>query len=77
LHSPGSALFALRRIPHCEEFREGIAEGDGDDLSGGRQSWPDDPDPGVEESPDRIGGRGGEHSKQAQTMRIAEPEATR
>jgi len=48
-----------------EKFREGIAKGDGDDLLGGGQAWPDGPDTGAGESPDQLGGRGGEDLKQA------------
>jgi hypothetical protein len=42
-----------------------MAEGDGDDLFGGGQSWPNGPDPGAKESPDQLGSRGGEDLKEA------------
>jgi hypothetical protein len=60
----------------CEKPREGIPARDGDDLFSRGTSWPDGPDPGVEGSPDQLGGRGGEDLKEALTMRIAEPKAT-
>ena len=43
----------------CEKFREGIAEGNGDDLFGGGQPWPNGPYPRAEGLPDQRGfGRG-------------------
>jgi hypothetical protein len=32
----------------CEKLRKGMAEGNGDDLFGGGQSWPNGSDPGAE-----------------------------
>ena len=51
----------------CEKFREGIAEGDGDgdDLFGGGQSWPNGAHPGAEESPDQLECGRGKNLKQA------------
>ena len=44
---------------------EGIAEGDGDDLFGGGQPWPNGPDPGAEKLPGQRGFRRGEDLKQS------------
>jgi hypothetical protein len=49
----------------CEKSREGIAEGDGDDLFGAGQSWPGGPNARAEESPDQLGCGRGEDLKEA------------
>ena len=49
----------------CEKFREGIAEGNGDDLFGGGQPWPNGPYPRAERLPDQRGFRRGEDLKQS------------
>jgi len=48
-------------------LREGIAEGDGDDVFGGGRSWPNGPDTGAEaeESPDELGGKRGKDPEEA------------
>ena len=49
----------------CEKLRKGMAEGNGDDLFGGGQSWPNGSDPGAELLPYQIGLGRGEDLKQA------------
>ena len=51
-----AAAFAFG-LPAAGLPRGSAAEGDGDDLFGGGQPWPNGPDRGAEESPDRLGCR--------------------